>query len=80
MGPDRPIHLKIWESRLKEVRTAAEVDENLQRRLKTQVNVEGEGHGKFRVTMRNEHGTVIREQEKGGGKAWTGRVGFRRGG
>ena len=57
MGPDRPIHLRLYSSRIKEVHTAARVDGDLKRSLK--VDVEAEGHEKgIRVELSSLDGKV----------------------
>ena len=41
MGPDRPIHLHLYSSRIKDVQTCARVDEQLKKSLKVEIETEG---------------------------------------
>jgi beta-mannosidase len=72
MGPDRPIHLRMWKERLGEVRTAARVDEGLRRSLRVDVDVEGAGTvgGKWRVVLKGGDEQVIRQEETSGPVEW----------
>lgn len=68
MGPDRAISLRMWKSRLREVRTAARVDEALQRSLGVEVDVDGTG--RLRVVLKDEDGREVRRFEGDGGVIW----------
>jgi hypothetical protein len=61
MGPDREITVKVYESKLKEVQTSAQVDEGLKCKLGINVQVEG-GADKWDITLSKEDGTVLKKK------------------
>jgi beta-mannosidase len=67
MGPDRPITLHLYTTRLSEVWTKAEVSEKLDPSLEVDVTVEG-GHGEVLCRLKREDGKVIKEEKTQAGK------------
>ena len=61
MGPDRAINLRIWKSRLKDVRTIARVDEALRTSLRVEMDVEGVVGLSKRVVLSGEDGVMVKE-------------------
>ena len=60
-GPDRPISLRLYTSRLKEVHTAAKVDERLNKTFKVNVEVEG-AVDKVNVELKTMDGKVLQKE------------------
>jgi hypothetical protein len=69
MGPDRDITLRVYESKLKEVQTIAQVDENLQCRLGVDITVDGNAD-EWEITLLKEDGSVIRKEKVKGKVDW----------
>ena len=65
MGPDRAVHLRMWKSRLKEVRTIAKVDEALRTVLRVKMDVEGGKGCSRRVVVCGEDEKVVKEWQTG---------------
>ena len=68
IGPDRPIHLRLYNSRLRSVTTAARVDERLNKTLA--VKAEVEGGGRVRVRLLDGERVVREEVGKGSPVQW----------
>jgi hypothetical protein len=69
MGPDREITVKVYESKLKEVQTSAQVDEGLKCKLGVDVQVEG-GADEWDITLSKEDGTVVKKERAKGKVVW----------
>jgi beta-mannosidase len=62
MGPDRPIYLHLFDTRLDEVWTKAEVNEKLEPRLEVDITIEGQPAREVRCWLESEDGSVVTEQ------------------
>jgi hypothetical protein len=69
MGPDRAITVRVYESKLKEVQTSAQVDEGLKCKLGVDVQVEG-GADEWDITLSKEDGTVVKRERAKGKVVW----------
>jgi hypothetical protein len=69
MGPDREITVKVYESKLKEVQTSAQVDEGLKCKLGVDVHVEG-GADEWEITLLKDDGTVVKKERAKGKVVW----------
>jgi len=69
MGPDRDITVRVYESRLKEVQTIAQVDEGLKCNLGVDVQVEG-GADEWEITLSKEDGMVVKKEKAMGKVVW----------
>jgi hypothetical protein len=61
MAPDREITVRVYESKLKEVQTCAQVDEGLKCKLGVDVQVEG-GADEWEIILSKEDGTVLKKE------------------
>jgi len=69
MGPDRDITVRLYESKLKEVQTIAQVDEGLKCELGVEVQVEGDAD-EWEITLSKENGQVVRKEKVRGKVEW----------
>ena len=65
VGPDRPIHLRLFNSRLGRVTTLATVNDNLDRLLKVDAELDGGEGCQVVVTLKKLDGTVIKSHHEG---------------
>ena len=69
MGPDREVTVRVYESKLKEVQTSAQVDEELRCQLGVDVQVEGEAE-EWEITLSQEDGTIVKKERARGKVLW----------
>ncbi|ORY21893.1 glycoside hydrolase [Naematelia encephala] len=69
MGPDRPVYLRLYESRIQQVTTRARVDPKLQRSLVVDVELQGQAK-KGKVTLTDAGGKVIKQAEIAESVSW----------
>ena len=68
IGPDRPIHLKLYSARLKAVKTAARVGKELKKILA--VSVEANDGKRWKVSLSDSKGGVVKQEICEGPVEW----------